>query len=251
MEYYLVAWLDLALGTDPSDEQAIGRVRPVVEAMGAFGPTAAYLLALGGVAMSELRQRLSRLEWPVSLRSPDTMVITRLSELRPLFSENGARAVLRQAVDEGARARDSYNALYLGFSPVVGPEENLGDRFGAAVQLGTFSMDDHEADWDLAQWYEETRLPAIERSPGAHRAQRLVALTGVTKFGVLYEFTSLEARERYFEQREEKNSLDASHATGRVVSRTVHAPWSPSVGRRLLPEARENTGPVAAVETPD
>lgn len=241
-EYLLVAWLDLNHPDEEFDEVSTETVGPLVTALSKFGAVAAYRLTSGGRTMANLGGRLARIDQGPTLRNPQFMMLLQLEEIEAMFGRGGARATLTQLVSDGGVVRDSYQALYTSASPTAGPEPLEDDSLGAVVQLGTFSMLDEEGEWELAEWYACTRLAAIPVMQGAYRARRLYSVCGATKFGVLYEFASLAMRKRHFEEAHETYALDDSHPTGRVVGRTVHAPWSPSIGERIIPPVREGAG---------
>jgi hypothetical protein len=71
--------------------------------------------------------------------------------------------------------------------------------------------------------------------PGSIRTRKLACVAGWAKHAVLYEFTSLEARMENFEEPHEMLALDDREWTSRIVRYTIHAPGSPTVGRRLWP----------------
>ena len=106
---------------------------------------------------------------------------------------------------------------------------------GPAIQMGSFVAQSVEAEFDLSAWYARYRLPAMARMPGCVGARKLLSVAGWAKHSILYEFTSLEAREENF-QGQEDQSLDEKSWTGRVIRYVTHAPGSPSVGRRIWPE---------------
>ena len=74
------------------------------------------------------------------------------------------------------------------------------------------------------------------RQSGWELARKLVSTAGWAKHSILYEFTSLAAREKNF-QGQEDIALDEKEWTGRVIRYVTHAPGSPSVGRRIWPPA--------------
>ncbi len=120
---------------------------------------------------------------------------------------------------------------------VDGPEVGArapGITPGPAMQMGQFLAEDAAAECDLGAWYARYRLKFMEGMPGCIGARKLLSAAGWAKHSILYEFTSLEARHEGF-QKHESLSLDASGWSGRVVRKLVHAPGSPSVGRRLWP----------------
>ena len=105
---------------------------------------------------------------------------------------------------------------------------------GPAIQMGQFFAADAEAEHDLGAWYAQYRLKFMEQMPGCIGARKLLSAAGWAKHSIFYEFISLEAREKGF-QKHESLSLDESGWSGRVVRTLIHAPGSPSVGRRLWP----------------
>ncbi len=122
---------------------------------------------------------------------------------------------------------------------VDGPEvatRGPGLTPGPAIQMGSFNANSLEAEFDLGAWYAQYRLPAMRRMKGCVGARKLVSAAGWAKHSILYEFTSLEAREENF-QGQEDNALDEKEWTGRVIRYVTHAPGSPSVGRRIWPPA--------------
>ena len=56
---------------------------------------------------------------------------------------------------------------------------------------------------------------------------------------MLYEFTSLEARLEHFERGHESKALDEKEWSGKLIRYTMHAPGSPTVGRRIWPPVDE------------
>lgn len=123
---------------------------------------------------------------------------------------------------------------------VEGPDAGArgpGITPGPAIQMGQFRAEDAAAERELGAWYAQYRLRFMEGMPGCVGARKLLSAAGWAKHSILYEFTSLEARHEGF-QEHESLSLDASQWSGRVVRKLIHAPGSPSVGRRLWPPAQ-------------
>ena len=121
---------------------------------------------------------------------------------------------------------------------VTGPEVGEGVPGGLpapAIQMGSFRIRTPEDEFALGSWYAQYRLPAMARMPGVIRTRKLVSVAGWAKHSVLYEFTSLDARLEHFEKPHESLALDEKEWTGRIVKFTIHAPGSPSVGRRIWP----------------
>jgi hypothetical protein len=105
---------------------------------------------------------------------------------------------------------------------------------GPAIQMGSFRTKTIADEFDLAAWYAQYRFPAVARMPGCIQARKLVSVAGWAKHAVLYEFTSLESRQKNF-QKHESLALDEKVWTNKIIRYTVHAPGSPSVGIRLWP----------------
>jgi hypothetical protein len=64
--------------------------------------------------------------------------------------------------------------------------------------------------------------------------RKLVSVSGWAKHGVLYEFTSLDARNAHFPGHE-KDHPDRKAWSDRLVTSLIHAPGSPNVATRLWP----------------
>ena len=68
--------------------------------------------------------------------------------------------------------------------------------------------------------------------PGWIAIRKLVSVSGWAKHGVLYEFTSLEERNKKFRAHEAKDPKTAQW-TEEVVVKLMHAPGSPNVAQRI------------------
>jgi hypothetical protein len=106
---------------------------------------------------------------------------------------------------------------------------------GPAIQMGSFCTHSVADEFDLAAWYANYRMPVMARMPGCIATRKLVSVAGWAKHSVLYEFLSLEARAAHF-QNHESLALDETVWTSRIIKYTIHAPGSPSVGRRIWPQ---------------
>jgi hypothetical protein len=100
---------------------------------------------------------------------------------------------------------------------------------GAAIQMGRFDAPGYDEEVEV--WYAQERMVAVSQTPGCMGGRKLLAAMGPQRHGVLYEFTSLEARETHFVSLEETRGTRRFH--------TVHPPGthSPFVGRRIWPPA--------------
>lgn len=119
---------------------------------------------------------------------------------------------------------------------IEGPEASradLGAALSPSIQLGSYRHDDEE---ELLAWYAQWRLPSMRDMPGCVRVRKLVAVTGWARHAILHEFTSAEARNAHFVDREMANP--AMHAwSERVTGMVTHYPGSPNVARRLWAQA--------------
>jgi hypothetical protein len=115
-----------------------------------------------------------------------------------------------------------------------GPEakrRKAGSALSPCIQLGTFNAGSADEDEILA-WYAQWRLPAMEKLKGCVGIRKLVSVSGWAKHGVLYEFASLDARNKHFPDHEKAHpEMDAW--TDRLVRILVHAPGSPNVAQRI------------------
>jgi hypothetical protein len=232
-KYLYASWLGFGdrLGQDITASTLLTNVG----ALEVFGPLAVYRLTGGGKTMADLGRRVARLELDPSLRNTQFVVLLELHTAKAALGSDGLRAALRHKVLDPLAVPVSFESLFIESEHTIGPEKLDSATFGEAIQFGTFSMKDVESEWAVADWYESLRLPAIGEMAGAHRARRLFSVCGEPKFGILYEFASLELRHQHFEGAHEKYALDESHPTGRIVTRTIHTPMSPSVGELIGP----------------
>lgn len=128
-------------------------------------------------------------------------------------------------------------AVFIEQAYVAGPEmaaRPKGSVPGPAIQMGSFRTKTVEDEWDLAAWYAQYRLPAISAMAGCIGARKLVSVAGWAKHAVLYEYTSLQARQEGF-QPHESLALDETVWTNRIINYTVHTPGSPHIGERIWP----------------
>lgn len=121
---------------------------------------------------------------------------------------------------------------------VEGPEapDYKGEMaLAPCIQLGSFNCAaGHEE--DMLAWYAQCRMPAMTRLPGCIRTRKLASVSGWAKHAILYEFVSLEARNRYFVRHEDGNP-EATAWGDRVVSNLTHAPGSANLACRIWPAA--------------
>jgi hypothetical protein len=124
-------------------------------------------------------------------------------------------------------------AIFVEVSRVDGPEVKTrapGITPGPVIQLGSFNINALENEDELSTWYSRSRLPLMAPMMGCVGARKLVSISGWAKHAILYEFISMEARDRYFVDTDREWS-------NRVVANLIHAPGSPSLGNRIWPPA--------------
>jgi len=123
---------------------------------------------------------------------------------------------------------------------IGGPEAKRRKRTEAlspCIQLGSFNAGTADEDEILA-WYAQWRLPSMNRLQGCVGIRKLVSVSGWAKHGVLYEFVSLEERNRHFPDHEKANpGMDAW--TDTLVRKLLHAPGSPIVAVRIASAVRK------------
>lgn len=111
---------------------------------------------------------------------------------------------------------------------VEGPEAREAPGVPApAMQMGCY--DAGGRDEDLQAWYAQERMAGVARTPGCVGARKYLAATGAPRHAVLYEFSSLAAREAHYV------ALEETEWTRRVHGYLVHPPGSPLVGSRIWP----------------
>jgi len=149
-------------------------------------------------------------------------------------------------IEEDAQTR-KMKSLWVGARPCVFAEEARinGPEYdqkvpsgtpGPAIQMGSFRTKTVADEFDLAAWYAQYRLPAMARMPGCIATRKLLTVAGWAKHAVMYEFTSLEARQEHF-HKHESLGLDKTVWTNKIINYTIHAPGSPSVATRIWPES--------------
>ncbi|MBF0276679.1 MAG: hypothetical protein HQM13_02750 [SAR324 cluster bacterium] len=208
-----------------------------------------YEITGGGSGMNKLTSGLERLSGPeigsgtnfvaiIGAESPhvffNPLIFQSDNPLANRHHDTGDQAVQKMlAKRAGAR-----QGVYTEQERVEGPEigqRPVGTCPGPAIQFGSFLTKTIQDEYDLAAWYAQYRFPAIAKMPGSIGARKMVAVAGPVKHCILYEYTSLEARLKNFEEHETLG-LNDGEWTHRIVNYTIHSPGSPSVGRRIWPE---------------
>jgi hypothetical protein len=119
---------------------------------------------------------------------------------------------------------------------VSGPEEKQyagGALTAPCIQLGSFNCPQPDEEEMLA-WYAQSRMPAMKTLPGCVRTRRLASVAGWAKHAILYEYTSLAARNKSYMSMEDGRPEMKAWAD-RVVAKLVHAPGSANLAERIWP----------------
>lgn len=199
-----------------------------------------YRVTGGGSRMQQIHDRLKR---PQTDDVPaGTQYLTLIGAASPQVFFKPA-AIWKQQ-DEGgeagrmlARRIGSRECVFCEQARVDGPEyacSTPGTTPGPAIQMGSFRTASVADEYDLGAWYAQYRLPAMSQMPGSIRTRKLLSVAGWARHSVLYEFTSLEARQEHF-QNHESLALDEKVWTSKIIGYTIHAPGSPSVASRIWP----------------
>jgi hypothetical protein len=130
-----------------------------------------------------------------------------------------------------ARQLRSRECIFVEVDRVNGPDaatRRPGITPGPIVQLGTYNSNALENETEMSTWYSRSRLPLVQTPAGSLGARKLVTISGWAKHGILYEFSSFEAADSAM--------VDTTDWSRKVVGSLVHAPHSPTIGRRIWPE---------------
>jgi len=103
------------------------------------------------------------------------------------------------------------------------------------IQLGNFNAGSYKDEDELAAWYAQWRIPSMKKLPGCVRVRKLVSVSGWSKHAILYEWTSVEMRNKIFVDHEKTNPK-MEKWTDKVVRKLVHAPGSPNLAERIWPK---------------
>jgi len=100
------------------------------------------------------------------------------------------------------------------------------------IQFGSFQCAG-EGEQEALAYYAKWRMPAMTKLPGSVRTRTLASVAGWAKHAILYEFTSLEARNHFEDVHEDGD--ENREWTDRVFSHFTRAPGSSNVAKRLWP----------------
>jgi len=155
--------------------------------------------------------------------------------LNPVFTELKMPNHFAPMLDHRKNVR---NVIFAEEARVNGPAISTrapGSTPAPAIQFGTYRIRTFEEELSLNMWYAHERFPLMSRMPGSVLTRKFVSMLGWAKHGILYEFESLEARTKQFEEPHESRIVDPKAWVGKVVRSTLHTPGSPVVGERIWP----------------
>ena len=194
-----------------------------------------------GAGMGEVRSRLGRMDDPTVGTGTQYLMLVGGVEPSTFVAPTVFSGAIEFSPDEKemlGRRQGVRECLFSVFSRVDGPEAGrrpAGTTPGPVIQMGSFRTRTIDDEYDVCAWYAQHRLPAIAGMPGCIAARVMLCAAGWAKFSVLYEFMSVEARQKNFEEAHEALSQTEVPWTHRVHEYTVHAPGSPTVATRLWP----------------
>jgi len=148
--------------------------------------------------------------------------------LHASLGEQGARML---AMRRGERVNIMAEA-----ARVEGPDARsygLGMTLAPCIQLGSFNCA-YQDEEEMLAWYAQSRMPAMVTLPGCIRTRKLASVSGWAKHAILYEFTSLEARNQNYMKLEEGRP-EAKAWADRIVPKLIHAPGSANLATRIWP----------------
>jgi len=234
-------WYDLA--DDDQDvfiEWLHGEHLPHIQSRAGIAWAAHYQITGGGAKMQAIHDKLARAKdgdvgtgsqflMLVGATSPHVFADPRVDEWEAGLGDPSADMLIKRI---GTRT-----CIFTQEEFVTGPEfgaRPAGSTPGSAIQMGSFQTRSVDDEFDLAAWYAQYRLPTMSRMPGCIATRKLVSIAGWAKHSVMYEFTSLDARQEHF-QNHESLALNKAEWTNKIITYTIHAPGSPSVGKRIWP----------------
>ncbi len=119
---------------------------------------------------------------------------------------------------------------------VEGPQAaqyQAGMALAPCIQIGSFNCP-YQHEEEMLAWYAQWRMPKMRTTSGCIRTRKLASVAGWAKHAVLYEFTSLEARNQHFIAHEDQDP-GMKAWSDRIVQKLVHAPGSSTLACRLWP----------------
>lgn len=195
-----------------------------------------YEVVYPGKAFEKVLARLGREEDPALASGAGFIALFGGEATRTFYDPSPSQRKKSQSKETKEMLSCRLNSLSLIFCEewrVEGPSAGSGgpvDMLSPAIQMGRYDAQGN--DEDLQAWYAQERMPGVERTEGCVRARKLLSSSGSPRHSVLYEYTSLEARERNYV------ALEETEWTHRVHGYLLHPPGSPLVGSRIWPSQK-------------
>lgn len=233
-------WYDL----DKADEERFlawmhGTYIPFLKQIPGYAWVAHYFNQRGGPAMREYDKIVTRTtEEELGTGSQYVLLVGAGSPhtfFKPLVSEAAEPEEHRSMLALRKGVRTAVMAEEARVDGPAGAHRLPGSVPAPAIQFGTYRIKSVQQEFDLAEWYAQYRLPHMARMPGHVRSRKFMCVAGWAKHGIMYEFESLEARMKHFEEPHEALALDPAEWTGRIFRGTIHTPGSPVIGQRIWP----------------
>lgn len=217
-----------------SDDVAVHEYVDVLDSIPGVLRRAVYQPDAGGPAIQEFGRLVSRIEDHPITEPPAAFVLAELETIATSVAVGAQFGAPSSASGAAPVARYVMDQVIMHETTIVpGPEHVNYPDFGPAVQFGVLNVKSVDTEWHFNEWYERVRFPGVVSNEGQIRTRRFVTLAGRAKFGILYEFESLEARLTGFEEPHEARTLDPEHPTSQLRAYTVHAPYAPYIGKRI------------------
>ena len=108
-----------------------------------------------------------------------------------------------------------------------------GMALAPCVQLGSYNCG-YQDEEELLGWYAQWRMAAMRTLPGCIRTRMLASVSGWAKHAILYEFESVDIRNKYYSAHEAQRP-DMKAWSSRMVKKLAHAPGSPNLAIRIWP----------------
>jgi hypothetical protein len=132
-----------------------------------------------------------------------------------------------------ARRRGVRHEIFTEEARVLGPaarSERLTMGPAPAIQFGSFRMVDDD-DALAGRWFSQVCFPAMETTSASLRTRKWVGAVGWAKHGVLYEFGSIDMRNRAFQENQDRRESEPDKIWP-IGPYTIHAPGSSFAGQR-------------------
>ncbi len=112
----------------------------------------------------------------------------------------------------------------------AGKDYKDGMTLAPCIQFGSYNID-HRKEVDIVEWYAQLQMPMLAAVPGCVRTRKLASVFGWAKMGILYEFASVELRNKHFSG----GGGGTPHKWQSAVRELIHSPNGPNVARRIWP----------------